>query len=46
MHGLGLVVEAARQIRGGSPNPVPDAHVSFVNARKTKNKISKTGSAS
>jgi acetyl-CoA acetyltransferase len=32
MHGLGLVIEAARQIRGGSPNPVPDAKVSFVNA--------------
>ncbi len=32
MHGLGLVVEAARQIRGDSPNPVPDAKVSFVNA--------------
>jgi hypothetical protein len=32
MHGLGLVIEAARQIRGDSPNPVPDAKVSFVNA--------------
>jgi acetyl-CoA acetyltransferase len=32
MHGLGLVVEAARQIRGDSPNPVPDCDVSFVNA--------------
>lgn len=32
MHGLGLVVEAARQIRGDSSNPVPDAKVSFVNA--------------
>jgi acetyl-CoA acetyltransferase len=32
MHGLGLVIEAARQIRGDSPNPVPDAKVSFCNA--------------
>jgi acetyl-CoA acetyltransferase len=32
MHGLGLVIEAVRQIRGDSPNPVPDAKVSFVNA--------------
>lgn len=32
MHGLGLVIEAARQIRGDSPNPVPGATVSFVNA--------------
>jgi acetyl-CoA acetyltransferase len=32
MHGLGLVVEAARQVRGDSPNPVPDVKVSFVNA--------------
>ena len=32
MHGLGLVIEAARQIRGDSPNPVPGAKVSFVNA--------------
>lgn len=32
MHGLGLVIEGARQIRGDSPNPVPDAKVSFVNA--------------
>ena len=32
MHGLGLVVEAARQIRGDSPNQVPGARVSFVNA--------------
>ena len=32
MHGLGLVVEAVRQVRGDSPNPVPDVKVSFVNA--------------
>jgi acetyl-CoA acetyltransferase len=32
MHGLGLVVEAARQIRGDSPNPVPNCDVSFVNS--------------
>src|SRR3954453_5509944 len=32
MHGLGLVVEAARQVRGDSSNQVPDAKVSFVNA--------------
>jgi acetyl-CoA acetyltransferase len=32
MHGLGLVVEAVRQVRGESPNPVPDVKVSFVNA--------------
>jgi acetyl-CoA acetyltransferase len=32
MHGLGLVIEAIRQIRGDSPNPVPGAKVSFVNA--------------
>jgi acetyl-CoA acetyltransferase len=32
MHGLGLVVEAVRQVRGDSPNPVPGACVSFVNA--------------
>ena len=32
MHGLGLVIEAARQVRGDSTNQVPDAKVSFVNA--------------
>jgi acetyl-CoA acetyltransferase len=32
MHGLGLVLEAVRQVRGDSPNPVPDVRVSFVNA--------------
>jgi acetyl-CoA acetyltransferase len=32
MHGLGLVVEAIRQVRGDSSNPVPDVDVSFVNA--------------
>ncbi len=32
MHGLGLVLEAVRQVRGDSPNPVPDVKVSFVNA--------------
>jgi acetyl-CoA acetyltransferase len=32
MHGLGLVIEAARQVRGDSPNPVPDVKVSFANA--------------
>ncbi len=30
MHGLELQVEAVRQIRGSSPNPVPDVHVSLV----------------
>lgn len=32
MHGLGLHVEAVRQIRGESPNQVPDAAVSFVSS--------------
>jgi acetyl-CoA acetyltransferase len=32
MHGLGLVVEAVRQVRGDSPNQVPNVNVSFVNA--------------
>jgi hypothetical protein len=32
MHGLGLVLEAVRQVRGDSPNPVADVKVSFVNA--------------
>ncbi len=32
MHGLGLVIEGIRQIRGDSSNQVPDANVSFVNA--------------
>ena len=30
MHGLGLAVEAVRQIRGDSVNQVPDAHVGLV----------------
>ena len=30
MHGLGLAIEAIRQIRGDSPNPVPDAEVSMM----------------
>jgi acetyl-CoA acetyltransferase len=30
VHGIGLVAEAVRQIRGGSPNPVADAHVSLL----------------
>lgn len=30
VHGMGLVVEAVRQIRGGSPNPVTDANVSLL----------------
>ncbi len=30
MHGLELVIEAARQIRGTSPNPVPGATLSLV----------------
>ena len=30
MHGLGLNVEAVRQVRGQSSNPVPDAQVSMV----------------
>jgi acetyl-CoA acetyltransferase len=30
MHGLELVVEAVRQLRGQSPNQVPGAHVSMV----------------
>ncbi|MEJ2130567.1 MAG: acetyl-CoA acetyltransferase, partial [Gammaproteobacteria bacterium] len=32
MHGLGLNIEAIRQIRGTSCNQVPGAKVSFVNA--------------
>ncbi len=32
MHGLGLVIEAVRQVRGTSTNQVPGAKVSFVNA--------------
>jgi acetyl-CoA acetyltransferase len=32
MHGLGLIIEAARQIRGDSPNPIADAKVSFAAA--------------
>jgi acetyl-CoA acetyltransferase len=30
MHGLGLTIEAIRQIRGTSPNPVPGAEVSMM----------------
>ena len=30
MHGIGLVAEAVRQIRGGSPNPVDDADISLL----------------
>jgi acetyl-CoA acetyltransferase len=30
VHGIGLVVEAVRQIRGGSPNPVADADISLL----------------
>ncbi len=30
VHGIGLVAEAVRQIRGGSPNPVADADVSLL----------------
>jgi acetyl-CoA acetyltransferase len=30
MHGLGLIIEAARQIRGESTNPVTDAEVSMT----------------
>jgi acetyl-CoA acetyltransferase len=30
VHGIGLVVEAVRQIRGGSPNPVHDADISLL----------------
>lgn len=30
VHGIGLVAEAVRQIRGGSPNPVPDADISLL----------------
>ena len=32
MHGLGLNIEAIRQIRGTSCNQVADVNVSFVNA--------------
>jgi len=32
MHGLELNIEAVRQIRGTSPNPVPSAEVAFVNS--------------
>jgi acetyl-CoA acetyltransferase len=32
MHGLELNIEAVRQIRGESPNPVPDANVALVNS--------------
>jgi len=32
MHGLELQLEAVRQIRGTSPNPVPDAEVALVAA--------------
>jgi acetyl-CoA acetyltransferase len=30
VHGIGLVAEAARQIRGDSPNPVADADISLL----------------
>ncbi|AKK26885.1 transporter [Mycobacterium sp. EPa45] len=30
VHGIGLVAEAVRQIRGGSPNPVNDADISLL----------------
>ena len=30
MHGLGLTIEAARQVRGESTNPVPGADVSMM----------------
>ena len=30
VHGIGLVAEAARQIRGGSPNPVANADISLL----------------
>ncbi|BBY79762.1 transporter [Mycolicibacterium pulveris] len=30
VHGIGLVLEAVRQIRGGSPNPVADADISLL----------------
>jgi len=30
VHGIGLVVEAVRQIRGGSPNPVANADISLL----------------
>lgn len=30
VHGIGLVAEAARQIRGGSPNPVAGADISLL----------------
>lgn len=30
VHGVGLIVEAVRQIRGGSPNPVADADISLL----------------
>jgi acetyl-CoA acetyltransferase len=30
VHGIGVVLEAVRQIRGDSPNPVPNAEVSLL----------------
>ncbi|MGQ0845737.1 MAG: thiolase C-terminal domain-containing protein [Sporichthyaceae bacterium] len=30
VHGIGMTVEAVRQLRGGSPNPVPGAEVSLL----------------
>jgi hypothetical protein len=30
VHGIGLAVEAVRQIRGGSPNPVSGADISLL----------------
>ena len=32
MHGLELNIEAVRQIRGESPNPVPGANVALVSS--------------
>ena len=32
MHGLGLQIEAVRQLRGESPNQVPGAKVALANA--------------
>ena len=32
MHGLGLQIEAVRQVRGDSPNQIDDVKVSLANA--------------
>ena len=32
IHGLNLVAEGARQVRGDSPNPVPNVELSLVAA--------------